>query len=71
MRHAFTLSIVVKSFYTILLDEFTRSFCPSKYSIGVMVMLHMICSERKDFCLNFQGYEIFILKPLLLNVIEK
>ena len=37
-----------------LLDEVTRNLYPSKYSIVVMVMLHMSCDEAKGVCFNFQ-----------------
>ena len=63
--------IVLKSFYTMLLNEVTKHVYPNKSSV-VMVMLHMFCDEAKCVCLNFQGtYEIFILKPLSLDIIEK
>ena len=54
-----------------LLDEVTRNLYPSKYFIVVKVMLQMFCGEAKDVCLNFPRYETFILKTLLLDIIEK
>ena len=38
-----------------LLDEVIRNLYLSKYSIVVMMKLHMLCVEAKVVCLNFQG----------------
>ena len=46
-----------------LLDEVARNLCPSKYSIVVIVMLHMLCGEAKGVFLNFQGTRQLYLKP--------
>ena len=70
----FTLSthtMMLKSFYTMFWDEVTRNLYCSKYSVVVMVMSHVFCGEAKECLLELPRYVTFILKPLLLDVIEK
>ena len=41
-----------QEFYILILDEVIRNMYPDKYSIVVMVMLHMICGETKSCHVN-------------------
>lgn len=54
-----------------LLDEVTMHLYPSKYPIIVMVMLDMLCGEAKGVLLELPRCKTFILKLVLLDIIEK